>query len=196
MKTPREAYIGVSASGAEEVEDESTAIVDQSTSAEIAEENDEAVAPGGDEELDGMDPALRIVRHSFRNTLGARLALTKLEECMDSIRVMPPTMNTKRESIRGPTSRPEAKKNDRRAKTRATIATTDPMEPDPMMYKCMSELLECLELELLGRVKDLQYLEKSIEDLMGAQPSQQPKEDTVRVTSRDFSAQECASIVG
>ncbi|KAE8883256.1 hypothetical protein PF003_g32810 [Phytophthora fragariae] len=63
MKTPREAYIGVSASGAEEVEDESTAIVDQSTSAEIAEENDEAVAPGGDEELDGMDPALRIVRY-------------------------------------------------------------------------------------------------------------------------------------
>lgn len=131
------------------------------------------VSPGDEEKLEALDPVMEAVRHSFRSTLAAKSAVSKLENCMKSIGSVPPQSKAamQKESSRRSNAPLEAKQRTKKTKARTKMVIEDPAEPDPMMCRYMAELLECLESELLGRVKDLQSLENNIELLMAAQPS-------------------------
>ncbi|KAG1703192.1 hypothetical protein DVH05_008103 [Phytophthora capsici] len=126
------------------------------------------VSPGDEEKLEALDPVMEAVR-----TLASKSAVTKLENCMKSIGSVPPQSKVamQKESSRRSNAPLEAKQRTKKMKARTKMVIEDPAEPDPMMCRYMAELLECLESELLGRVKDLQSLENNIELLMAAQPS-------------------------
>ncbi|KAL3673720.1 hypothetical protein V7S43_001417 [Phytophthora oleae] len=168
MKIPREAYIeGYEPEGDRDGNIEISSVGECSSNG-VQEEPNADVSPDDDERLEALDPVMEVVR-----TLAAKSAVTKLEECMKSVGVMPSQskVTAKKESFRRSNAPSEAKSRTKKTKARTEVVIEDPAEPDPMMCRYMAELLECLESELLGRVKDLQCLENSIEVLTAIQPS-------------------------
>ncbi|KAG3034308.1 hypothetical protein PC128_g3104 [Phytophthora cactorum] len=165
LKTPREGYIEGYALELDEVRAiESSSFGDFPLNGPLEDQKVDS-APDDEEELDFMDPAVQFIRHSFSSTLRAKLALTKLEECTKSIGVVASQSKNASKSRRS-NSRPQVKNGGWKTKSRTVLEFKDPTEPDPMVCRCISELIECLESELFGRVKDLQYLEKNVEALV------------------------------
>ncbi|KAG7375435.1 hypothetical protein PHYPSEUDO_001234 [Phytophthora pseudosyringae] len=168
LKTPREAYIDGYTMELDEVEAvESSSVGDDELSSHGTHEGQNADAEN--EELDAVDPTMKVIR-----TLRAKFAVAKLAECMESMDMMA-SQAKKNASKKEPTRRSKFRlggsSGGRKTKTSTTLALEDPTEPDPMMCRCISELMEFLELELLGRVKDLQYLQRDVEALVEVQPS-------------------------
>lgn len=140
--------------------------IDEISSNVVLEDQKMDPVPYDDEEFGPMDPSVQLVRHSFSSTLRAKVAITNLEECFDNIDTKKPYQSktaSKEDSTRRPSSRSEVSSCGRKTKTRNVLAFKDPREPDPMMCRYISDLIDCLESELFGRMKDLQYLEKNVE---------------------------------
>ncbi|KAL7691492.1 putative microtubule-associated protein RP/EB [Plasmopara halstedii] len=110
-----------------------------------------------------IDPALQFVKHSFCSTLKAKAALTSLEECLNDVG----SVHSQSAFKQGLSQNPKLRPNRGRKTNNNCVHQLEEMnEPDPMTCRRISEVIECLESELFGRIKDLQCLEKTIEELM------------------------------